>query len=134
MAQTPPTSPPLIVISVLIIEDVEEMRELLTQVMANIPGVQLSGVAKNGSEARLEFFRRRPDLVILDEILPGESSLDLLQELVALEIPVILMTGLEPLPRKLPPGARNRISKPGWTSLEKDQLRIRKAIFEVFAR
>jgi response regulator of citrate/malate metabolism len=126
--KTSPGSP----ISVLIIEDVEEMRKLLEHVIQGIEGVKISGLAKNSFEARIELSRRRPDLIFLDEVLPGESSVDLLQELVLQGIPVILITGLKnPLQGQLG-GAADRIVKPGWDSIENDRKRFREAIFHQF--
>jgi chemotaxis response regulator CheB len=119
------------IVSVLFVEDVPEMRALLEHVLQGIEGIKISGMAQNTFEARLELSRRRPDLVLLDEVLPGESSLDLLAEIRVRRIPVILITSMEkPLPGlPLPPGALERISKPGWESVEEDRQRIKKAIF-----
>jgi CheY-like chemotaxis protein len=77
----------------------------------------------------LELSRRRPDLVLMDEILPGESSLDLLVEIQALSIPVLLVTGVEEPTHEIPPGVAGRLKKPGWDSLKADQERFRVAIF-----
>ena len=52
--------------------------------MTGIPECRVSGTAQvRDWEARLELTRRRPALVLLDEILPGESSVDFLGEFVA---------------------------------------------------
>jgi DNA-binding NtrC family response regulator len=112
---------------VLIIEDVPEMLELLRQLVAGLEGFQESGAA-DCSEARVELTRRRPDVVLLDEILPGESSLDLLQEFQSEGIPVILMTGMENPAHPLPPGVKVRLIKPDWRTLEKDKSRFATAI------
>lgn len=114
---------------VLIIEDVHSMRELLAQVVSGIEGLKLSGQAKNVWEARLELSRRRPALVLLDEILPGESSVDLLIEMHAQSIPVLLLTGIEDPSHPIPEGALGRLVKPTWESLAADQERFRLAIF-----
>jgi len=116
-------------VSVLVVEDVEEMQGLLEHVLQGIDGLKISGIAGNGFEARLELSRRRPQLVLLDEVLPGESSVDLLNEFSAQKIPVILITSLENPSSELPLGASVRISKPGWKSVEEDRARIKKAIF-----
>ena len=104
---------PVSVISVLIIEDVAEMRKLLEHLIQQIEGVKVSGLAKNSFEARIELTRRRPDLILLDEVLPGESSFDLLQELVLQEIPVVLISGLASPSQGQLGGAAERIVKPG---------------------
>jgi len=104
------------------------MRHLLEALIQGIPGMSVSGLAGNGWEARIELTRRRPDLVLMDEILPGESSLDLLQEMVALQIPVVLLTGIQDSAHPVPPQAIGRIVKPGWDSLDQDQERFQKAL------
>lgn len=117
-------------IRVLIIEDVDAMRALLEWVLKDEPGIEISGLARNGAEARLELGRHKPDLVLLDEILPGESSLDLLELIKAQDIPVLLITGMERAAHPLPPGALGRLEKPDWDTLNKDQARFRTAILQ----
>ncbi len=109
---------------ILVVEDVDEMRLLLQQMLEGIPGVKVSGLAANGWDARVEVSRRRPDLVLLDEILPGESSLDLLLELTEQEVPVLLITVVSDPRHELPPQALGRAIKPGWKSLEQDKQRF----------
>lgn len=85
---------------------------------------KLSGLAANGAEARFELGRRRPGIVLLDEILPGESALDLLEEFRSEEIPVVLMTSLEGRSAQqvvLPPGAYGRVIKPTFRSWQTDR-------------
>jgi len=115
-------------LGILIIEDVPEMLDLLRQVVTGLEGFQVAGLAKDCAEARLELLRRRPDLVLLDEILPGESSLDLLVEILADAIPVVLMTGMENPTHPLPVGVSRRLIKPDWRTLEKDQARFAAAM------
>jgi two-component system response regulator CitB len=111
-------------LSVLIVEDVDMMRGLLSQVVSGIPGFKVSGAVRNGWDARIELTRRHPDVVLLDEVLPGESSHDLLNEMVQQGISVILVTGLEDPRHPLPVGALGRLSKPSWDTLSQDQARF----------
>src|SRR4051794_34929519 len=97
------------IVSVLIVEDVDEMRHMIDHVLQGIPGIKVSGAARNGFEARLEVSRRRPDIIFLDEVLPGESSRDLLEEFISHGICVLLMTSLESPPADLPPGVSFRM-------------------------
>jgi two-component system, LytTR family, response regulator len=112
-------------IRVLIVEDVDEMREYLRTFLDgfadSIGSVKVSGVARNVAEARQEISRNRPGVMILDEILPGESSLDLLREAREDGIPVILMTGVEHPAHPIPPEALGRLTKPGWRATEADR-------------
>lgn len=121
-------------IRVLVVEDVSEMRELIAQVLSELPDVQISGKAANLWQARIEVSRRRPDLVLLDEVLPGESALDWLPELNELGIPVLLITSLEDRGGPVPVGAAGRITKPGWRSMEADRVRIGGAIRQAAQR
>ncbi len=116
-------------LQVLIVEDVESMRGLLEVVVNGIQGLSVSGLAANGWEARIELSRRRPDFILLDEILPGESELDLLREFHSLEVPVILITGIQQPTHDCPPLALGRIVKPGWKTLETDRKRFENEVF-----
>lgn len=118
-------------IRILIVEDVQPMLELLKLLIIGIKGLSVSGSAKSTWEARVELSKNRPDLVLLDEILPGESSLDLLKELVEQSIPTILLTGITDPSHQIPEGAKARLIKPGWDKLEKDRDRFREVIFKL---
>lgn len=122
-------------IDVLIVEDVDPMRLLLEQVLSGAEDIRVSGSVRNGWDARLELTRRRPQLVLLDEVLPGESSGDLLAELVLQGISVILVTETagDPATRPLPPGVHGRLGKPGWDSLEEDRTRFHREIRSALA-
>lgn len=110
------------------------MRELLRLVLEPIPGVKVTGAVRNGSQARREVGRNRPGLVLLDEVLPGESSYDLLEEWAQQEIPVILITGYFGVDRPIPPSTLGRLEKPGWDTLEVDRERIKKYVFDRLRR
>lgn len=117
----PPVSKPLL----LIVEDVDSMRSLLEQLFAEDFRVR---TARNTVEARVELLRRRPEVVLLDEILPGESSLDLLAEIKVQGLPVILMTGLENPNHPVPEGASCRLMKPTFDTFSQDQKRLVQAV------
>ncbi len=101
---------------VLIVEDVTEMAALLGCMVESISGAHVCAHAANLWEARLEVSRNRPDLVLLDEVLPGESGLDFLPELVELGIPAVLISGVQETVSargaSLPRGALGRLKKP----------------------
>lgn len=119
-------------IRVLVVEDVDAMRAALAVFLKTLPRIEVSGLASNVWEARMELTKSRPDLVFLDEILPGESSLDLLGELNREGIPVVLLTSMENPPPDLPAGVRGRLVKPGWQAFEADRQRFIQKINEVF--
>lgn len=106
-------------LKILIVEDMPSMQNLLQQIFEKTSRMKVTRIVKNSTEARLELTRRRPDLVLLDEVLPGESSFDLLQDLYSEQLPVILMTAIENDQHHLPSQALGRVQKPSWKSDEK---------------
>ncbi len=106
------------------------MRDLIVHMVEAIPGVKVSGSAQNTAEARMELTRRRPQLVLLDEILPGESSQDLLDELLSEKIRVVLMTGVENPTHSIPDGVEGRLAKPAWDTLDADRQRFEAALLK----
>jgi DNA-binding response OmpR family regulator len=76
---------------VLVVDDEPMVREVLAQYLER-DGFRVTGAA-DGLEARAVLAGGRPDLVVLDVMLPGVTGLDLLRELrQAGDIPVILLT------------------------------------------
>jgi hypothetical protein len=70
----------------------------------------------------------------LDEILPGESSADLLTEALELGVPVLLMTGVENPQHPIPPGAAGRITKLSWDRIAEDTEALRQALLSALGR
>lgn len=119
---------------ILIVEDVESMRALLEYAVKEMSGYEVSEAVSNGFECRASLAKKRPDLVLLDEVLPGESSLDLLKEIETLGLPVVLMTGMETdRCHPIPPGAFDRVFKPSWDTLKQAQNRIKRAMDRALA-
>ena len=124
---------------ILIVEDIDSMRLLLRQLLDGatlrlaeglMPTVKISGVARNIWEARGELRARRPDLVLLDEILPGEASLDFVAELKGEGVPCVLLTSMSERVHPVPAGALGRLQKPGERGHRDDQ----KHLLETLAR
>lgn len=113
---------------VLIIDDVDLMRELLVQVFQSDPKFKVSGWAKNSAEAYFALRKNRPDIVLLDEVLPGESSKDILDTFFDEKIPVILITGMANPVHPIPKRASCRILKPSWENIEEGKNRMINAI------
>jgi DNA-binding response OmpR family regulator len=104
-------------VRILIVEDVEEMRVFLEEILNASGKLEVVATAANGWEARVAFERKRPDWVLLDELLPGESSLDLLHDFRAEGARVIIMSGMgseSAQARGVPPESAGRVSKPEW--------------------
>ena len=105
---------------VLIVEDVDEMRFILSMTLDATETFQASAVARNGWEARLELSRNRPDLVLMDEVLPGESSWDLIKAFFETSVPVILMTSMDEAKHEMSPEAKGRLMKPMGRNLQNE--------------
>jgi response regulator of citrate/malate metabolism len=107
--------------SVLIIEDVPEMCEHLALLVSQVKGVHRVVQSANLWEARIELSKNRPDLILLDEVLPGESSFDFCEELLKQSIRCLLMTGMEDRANvRLPRGVLDRFRKPGLNTSKSD--------------
>jgi DNA-binding response OmpR family regulator len=81
--------------TILIVDDEADIRDILRIRLANRPGFRILEAA-NGSDA-LELTRQqRPDLIILDWLMPGFSGMEVLKALREspdlTTIPVIMMT------------------------------------------
>ena len=114
--------------TVWIVEDVAEMGELMKLVFEGRSGeVRLFS---SGREARERLLRDRPDLLLLDEVLPGEASGDTLAEFAQAGVPIVLMTGMADRQAPVPSEALGRLAKPHWKNLEPAKL----ALTEMFKR
>lgn len=87
--------------------------------------------AENGLEALEKAANEKPDLILLDIVLPGMSGFEVLAELKESEatkpIPVVIITGLDSIEdeeKGLSRGAVDYISKPFHESLVKARIRI----------
>ena len=67
-------------IRVLIVDDQTMFRELLARLIVQDPRFEIVGNAGDGREALESFSALKPDLVILDLMLPGLNGIDLLRQ------------------------------------------------------
>lgn len=104
-------------ISVLIVEDELDIRELLTQKLINQGFIVYS---TDRGDSVLETVRQyNPDIILLDQIMPGKMGIDVLRDLRNhadfASIPVIMVTGLGGEGEKLEAfnsGADDYVTKP----------------------
>lgn len=68
-------------ISVLICDDVEPIRRLLTLIVESRPGLRVVGEAGTGTEAIAQAGDLQPDVVMLDLSMPGVSGFDALPDI-----------------------------------------------------
>ena len=81
--------------TILIVDDEEDVIEIIRTRLAKEPGFRILE-ATNGADALELAKQERPDLIILDWLMPGLSGLEVMQTLRAspelTAIPVIMMT------------------------------------------
>ena len=78
---------------VLIIDDSKEVRDVVCDVVLKPGGYQILSTG-NGEEGLRMILEQRPDLVLLDERMPGMTGLEVLRALKEqnVQVPVIFMT------------------------------------------
>ncbi len=79
---------------VFIVDDSASIRERLAQALARLPGVTLVGEAAGAAEAVAGILRTRPDSVLLDLNLMGQTGLDVMRAICpsAPEIAFVVLT------------------------------------------
>jgi two-component system chemotaxis response regulator CheY len=80
---------------ILIVDDSPIIRDTISPILKEA-GHQVIGEADNGQEAIDIFHKTKPDLVLLDILLPGESGLDILKKLKSIDsrIKVLVVTAV----------------------------------------
>jgi response regulator of citrate/malate metabolism len=114
------------VIEVLVVDDDFMVARIHTGFVDRTPGFKVTGVARNGAEAREAAARLQPDLVLLDVYLPDVSGLDLLADLreAAPEVDVLVISAAreaDTVRRALRGGIVHYLMKP----FSYDDLRVR---------
>jgi CheY-like chemotaxis protein len=108
---------------ILVVDDDEAMRTAITETLRS--EVYDAVCARNGFEALEEMERRRPDLLLLDLIMPGMTGWDVLAVMARrpriTRVPVVVLTGLD-MRHDLPPG-RAVLHKPVERELLLDVMR-----------
>jgi DNA-binding NarL/FixJ family response regulator len=82
---------------VLIIDDSLQIRERIAALLAESPQIRIAGEVGNSRDALEAVQRLRPDTVLLDIRLPGQSGISLLRTFKARypEMAVIMLTNLD---------------------------------------
>ena len=107
----------------LIVEDVDEMRIFLKTLLEQHWSDWKISDAAHLWEAQERILTQRPDLILLDELLPGETLTDGLKLFKESGIPVIVMTGSEV------PEGDFRVAKPQLEEYSrKDEARFLKVL------
>lgn len=90
-----PLSADVIVARVLLVEDEADTAQFL-KTLLEAKGFQVA-VAKDGGQAHGSFVMRKPDLVILDLILPGESGFEVCDRIKRTDpnVPVLVLSAID---------------------------------------
>src|SRR5581483_998353 len=68
-------------IKTMIVDDHDDVRLLLRVVLDAADGIEVVGEAANGEEAVDRYLDLRPQIIVLDEMMPGMSGLDVVRAL-----------------------------------------------------
>ena len=79
---------------ILVIEDSLFMQQVIQKTLGKNEDLELVGSARTAAEALAMIHTRKPDVVTLDIILPDMDGLDLLRRLVALSLPVVVISNV----------------------------------------
>jgi len=78
-------------IRALIVDDEPVARQILRDELASVDDVDIVGEAENGSQALRQIADLRPDLVLLDLQMPGLGGFEVIQQLPAGTLPIVII-------------------------------------------
>lgn len=82
-------------VKVLIVDDSAMIRQLMTELLSNVPGIEVVGVASDPYVAREKIKQLNPDVLTLDVEMPRMDGLTFLKNLMRLRpMPVIMISSL----------------------------------------
>jgi two-component system, chemotaxis family, protein-glutamate methylesterase/glutaminase len=123
------------ILKVLVVDDTAVYRKIVSDVLSELPGVEVVGVAHNGKIAMSMIALKRPDLLTLDIEMPEMDGLQVLQRINtdALEVGSIMLSSLtqkggEMTIKALELGAYDFIPKPQEGSMEENKKMIRSSL------
>lgn len=129
---------------VLVVDDTIVYRKIVSDILEDLPDVEVVGVAHNGKIAISKIASLKPDLLTLDIEMPEMNGLEVLAELKkeAFDVGAIVLSTLTPkggdmTMKALDLGAFDFIPKPETSSMEESKEEVKNAItpmFRAFAR
>jgi len=80
---------------VLVVDDSVSMRMMFSDLLEQIQGIEVTGIAASADEAREKINELRPDVLTLDIDMPGTNGLEFLEEIMSKRpMPVIILSAL----------------------------------------
>ncbi|MGB3222099.1 MAG: chemotaxis response regulator protein-glutamate methylesterase [Desulforhopalus sp.] len=129
---------------ILVVDDTIVYRKAISDIIEEIPGVELAGVAHNGKIALSKINILKPDILTLDIEMPQMNGIEVLEEIQRQRLPVgaimvstLTAEGSDMTMRALELGAFDFILKPQSKSQTESKKEIRAAlepILRVYAR
>jgi len=131
-------------LKVLVVDDTIVYRKTVSDIMQELPEVELVGVAHNGKIAMSKIATLKPDLITLDIEMPEMNGLEVLAELQkqhlgvgAIMLSTLTADGSEMTMKALELGAFDFILKPQAKSLAEGKTEIKRLLYpmiQAFAR
>ncbi|TVR33308.1 MAG: chemotaxis response regulator protein-glutamate methylesterase [Spirochaetaceae bacterium] len=83
-------------VSVLVVDDSALMRNLISKIIENAPGLEVAGTAMNGVFALQKIERLQPDVIVLDLEMPQMDGIGFLEQrrTRAIDIPVVVLSSI----------------------------------------
>jgi two-component system, chemotaxis family, protein-glutamate methylesterase/glutaminase len=134
-------APPL---KVLVVDDTVVYRKIVTDVLADLPDVEVVGTAHNGKAAMYKIRTLQPDLLTLDIEMPEMTGLEVLQQLAAeaprvgaIMLSTLTQEGGAMTMRALELGAFDFIPKPQSGTMAENKVAVKNSlapILKAFSR
>jgi two-component system chemotaxis response regulator CheB len=128
---------PQSLLRILIVDDSALYRQLVRNVLRDVPNVEVVGLAKNGQEALELVEQLAPDLLTLDVLMPGLSGIDVLRELKqrkrptkAIMLSSLTANGAQVTTDALLEGAFDFILKPSGSDAEQNRSALQSMLAE----
>ena len=122
-------------LKVLIVDDTIVYRKIVGDVLKEIPGIEIVGVANNGKIALSKIQTQKPDILTLDIEMPEVNGIEVLEQINQMESPpvaIMLSTltqqGSEMTIKALELGAFDFIPKPDQGSMAENLEKVKQAI------
>ena len=119
-------------IKVLVVDDTIVYRKAVSDILSEMPGIEVVGVAHNGKIAVSKIQTLKPDLLTLDIEMPEMNGIEVLQylqqhapQISAIMVSTLTSEGGDMTMRALELGAYDFILKPSATNIEESKKHLR---------